>query len=127
MIRWEELQKIFHTDSFGEMDLVPSNIYEEICRQFRENMRICISPRVERNIKEYWNVAKNLFDSEEGNDKIIVALDYAVAQKLLPKINGSGDSYLKFLENSRIYVKRNNLVKCEKTFAGILSNVEKPL
>ena len=120
VIRWEELQKIFHTDSFGEMDLVPSNIYEEICRQFRENMRICISPRVERNIKEYWNVAKNLFDSEEGNDKIIVALDYAVAQKLLPKINGSGDSYLKFLEKLQDICEKNNLVKCEKHLRDII-------
>lgn len=120
VIKWEELQKTFHVDSLGEMDLVPSNIFEEICRQFREDMRICISPRVERSVKEYWNVAKNIFDGEEGNDKTIVALDYAVAQKLLPKINGSGDLYLKFLEKLQDICEKNNLVKCEGHLRDII-------
>lgn len=120
VIKWEALQKTFHMESFGEMDSVPSKIYDDICRKFREDMRICISPRVERSVKEYWNIAKNLFDGEEGNDKTIVALDYAVAQKLLPKINGSGDLYLKFLEKLQDICEENNLVKCERHLRDII-------
>lgn len=83
-------------------------------------MRIGISSRTDRAVRKYWAAAKELFESEDGKDATIIALDYAVAQKLLPRINGSGDSYLKLLEKLEGICGKNNLAKCEKSLQDII-------
>lgn len=42
-------------------------------------------------------------EDEYGNSSNIIAMDYAIAQKILPKINGSGDEYETWLEELEKY------------------------
>ncbi len=117
IVPWDVFQKAFTNDD--EMDVTPKEIYKDICLQFRK-MRICISPRVDRAILEYWASAKKWFETENGIDQTIIALDYAVAQRLLPKINGSGITYKGHLGDLREICEKNNLLKCAKILKDII-------
>lgn len=57
---------------------------------------INFSPRVIGMIKRYCLASKGLMDESENS---YVALDYAVAQKILPMINGYGETYQKFIDD----------------------------
>ena len=123
-VEWSALQAVFAPDTSLELDTMPSEIYKDICILFRENMKLSVSPRVDRAIRRYWAAAKNLFESESGNDTTIVALDYAVAQKLLPKINGSGKAYSEFLSKFQELCEKSNLEKSRRLLTNIIKRGE---
>lgn len=122
-VEWENLQAVFAPDTSLDLDKVPDDIYNGICKLFREN-KFSISPRVDRAIRRYWAVAKNLFESESGNDATIIALDYVVAQKLLPKINGSGKAYSDFLGKFQELCEKSNLEKSRTVLTNIIKRGE---
>ena len=124
VVEWAALQAVFAPDTSLDLDAMPNEIYKSICNLFRENMKFSVSPRVDRAIRRYWATAKNLFESEAGNDTTIIALDYAVAQKLLPKINGSGKAYLDFLVKFKELCEKNNLEKSRTILANIIKRGE---
>lgn len=117
LVSWDSLRTAFTSDD--EMDETPREIYSEICEQFQK-LRICVSPRVERAIRTYWAAAKKWFEPERGVDKTIIALDYAVVQRLLPKINGSGAVYRKHLDDLHDICEKSNLTKCAKMLEDII-------
>jgi hypothetical protein len=61
-----------------------------------QNWNIGFSPRIVGMIKRYCLASKDIIDT---SDNEYAALDYAVAQKVLPLINGYGDNYRKFIED----------------------------
>lgn len=124
VVEWAALQAVFAPDTSLDLDAMPNEIYKSICNLFRENMKFSVSPRVDRAIRRYWATAKNLFESEAGNDTTIIALDYAVALKLLPKINGSGKAYLDFLIKFKELCEKNNLEKSRTILANIIKRGE---
>ena len=124
VVEWANLQAVFAPDAALDLDAMPNEIYKNICNLFRESMKFTISPRVDRAIKRYWVAAKSLFESEDGNDTTIIALDYAIAQKLLPKINGSGKAYLEFLRKFQELCERNNLEKSRVALINIIKRGE---
>lgn len=64
--------------------------------------RFLVSPRIDQAIKRYWTVASQRFEPDETkNDPEVVALDYAVAQRILPKLQGSGEAFEKWLGELR--------------------------
>lgn len=100
-ITWKQFVDAFGcTNPVAFSDKI-AELYKKLYNAFC-SLNIRISPRTEKAIRLYWSVSQNLFDSAmDGTDPSIVALDYAFAQKMLPKINGSGDDYgnsLKTLE-----------------------------
>ena len=124
VVEWAALQAVFAPDTSLDLDAMPNEIYKSICNLFRESMKFSVSPRADRAIRRYWATAKNLFESEAGNDTTIIALDYAVAQKLLPKINGSGKAYLDFLVKFKELCEKNNLEKSRTILANIIKHGE---
>lgn len=124
VVEWAALQTVFAPDTSLDLDAMPNEIYKSICNLFRESMKFSVSPRADRAIRRYWATAKNLFESEAGNDTTIIALDYAVAQKLLPKINGSGKAYLDFLVKFKELCEKNNLEKSRTILANIIKHGE---
>ena len=79
-------------------------ILEAVYNKFKKN-NISISPRIDKAIRKYCSVAQGWFDEEESSIDLN-ALDYAIAQKLLPKINGNGGNYRKFLnELSELFIQ----------------------
>lgn len=76
-------------------------IYDAVIMKLRET-RISISPRIDKAIKRYWVVAAKRFEMDETKtDAETVALDYAVAQRILPKIVGNGESFENWLNEFR--------------------------
>ena len=124
VVEWAALQTVFAPDTSLDLDAMPNEIYKSICNLFRESMKFSVSPRADRAIRRYWATAKNLFESEAGNDTTIIALDYAVALKLLPKINGSGKAYLDFLIKFKELCEKNNLEKSRTILANIIKHGE---
>ena len=71
-----------------------------------------------------------MFETDKnGTDPSIIALDYAIAQRLLTKINGSGDAYRDALEELRgICGKANvNLTRCADVLSRILAKGDSAL
>ncbi len=93
VLSWNTLKTAFAPSS-DNISFTPEiqKCYDLIIDKFREK-RISISPRIDRAIKRYWAVASKLFEEETQTSPSLIALDYAVLQRILPKINGSGDEF----------------------------------
>lgn len=121
IISWERLKSTFapNTEDLpmrGEAYDIYIKVYDILKKE-----RLSISPRTDSAIRRYWSVAQKWFEKDEnGTNASVVALDYAIAQKILPKINGNGDSYLKFLEGLKAICREANLSKTETMLEGII-------
>ena len=123
LVKWDRLVDTFGITKQESLDF-PKDI-EGIYNEFLEKAKISISPRVDKAIKNYWFRAKDVFKEEPGNDnKLIIALDYALAQKILPKIEGNGESYAQLLDNLISFSKMNQLLKCVETLSDIKAKGE---
>lgn len=90
------------------MDDISLHIFEDIKSKFKD-IQQSISPRVENYVKDYCSVAQNILEEEGYAASSIVALDYALSQKVITKINGNGESYLKWLNELKTYCESQNL------------------
>ncbi|MBC2459083.1 hypothetical protein [Clostridium beijerinckii] len=120
IVMFKDLEKCF-LDYELEKEL-PNQMYkelDEIYIMFKEN-NISVSPRIDNMIKRYLKVACKLFEKTESTAREFVALDYAVAQKLLPKVSGYGDEYRKFLKDTEEKFDKNNMMKCKNIIDKII-------
>lgn len=120
-ISWESL-----TNTFIPMDNVIKPFTPEILLIYKDKLlphlikqRIQISARTDIGIKRYWTVASERFKSEEYISSSIIALDFAIAQKILPKISGSGDEFAKWLEEFRAI--------CNNSYLNFSANIIKEM
>lgn len=121
IVMFKDLEECFE-NSFTNAEL-PDQIYsslKEIYKMFMDN-NMSISPRIKKIISMYLKVGINLFEETNDVAQEFIGLDYAVAQKLLPKINGQGEDYKKFLEKIKDFFENNNMIKCEKIVKKIIS------
>lgn len=81
---------------------------------------ITISPRIKKSISKYLKVGINIFEDTNSVAREFIGLDYAVAQKLLPKINGQGEDYKKFLEKISGFFRDNSMIKCKDIVKNII-------
>ncbi len=114
------------------------------------DMRISLSPRTENAIFRYWaagaavfkpdkkyaNEAVDKIDKKETNEfrkvrvpdsdelQPLTALDYAVAQRILPHIGGSGERYGSSLKRLKDYCAVNNLLHSYDILCDILDRSE---
>lgn len=110
LITWSSLREAFAFNT-NESVVLPADVqkvYDAVSAHLRK-AKLYISPRVELAIKRYWAVAEKWFEKELGIEPSIVALDYAIAQKVLPKIQGHGDDYEKWLDDLRTILNSNDL------------------
>lgn len=77
-----------------------------------------ISARSIHAITHYYIVAENYMSSKE------IALDYAISQKILPCIYGSGKAYGEFLNGLMTICKENQLTKCATILSRIIDRSE---
>lgn len=106
-IPWKNLVEVFDspkTDTNSPL----LNIRERIYELFMQH-NLCVSPRVALSIERYMQVAQGIMDSEGVVRSQEKALDYAVLQKLLPKINGNYDSYRGLFEKLKTISIENHL------------------
>ncbi len=108
-VLWSEFVSVFGKDT-GEISGTAKEIYEGFIAKSRK-IGIRVSPRSDSAIRRYWNVASELMIKDESVmvDPSIIALDYAISQKILPQISGSGDTVEEGLKELRTYSQDKNL------------------
>lgn len=106
IISWEDIEKAFVLSSDKEMKekTVASDIYKLF-----ESQRLSVSPRVKQSIEKYVCVAQEIMDTVGECKKEEIALDYAILQKLLPKINGYYDNYKRLFDELKVICDSNHL------------------
>ncbi|MCI1958202.1 MAG: AAA family ATPase [Clostridia bacterium] len=92
-----------------------SNKWDKIKDIYRAN-NMPISPRNQRMIREYCIVANKYMKNESSGDKF-APLDYAISQKLLPLINGTGENYKKLIE--KLLTESKEMPKCRMCLEDI--------
>jgi len=121
-ILWDDLKRAFlpKHDATLAMSREATNVYDSHLIPHFKKERLIVSPRVDISIKKYCNVASQWLEGDGyGADASIVALDYALAQKVLPKITGSGDGFGKWLEELQSICNSKNL----STSADIVKDI----
>ncbi|MFI3326345.1 MAG: hypothetical protein R3Y35_09250 [Clostridia bacterium] len=121
LLSLEKIKNVFICNKQEDMDNVTKEIYDNVLNICRKN-RVNISNRNKIAMENYWSIAKGIFEKENGVDNTIIALDYAVSQKVLPKINGTGENYKKFLTELSDLFKKQNMAKCIKIINDILES-----
>ena len=125
-VEWKTLESLFLPKREEKLELLGEvkSIYDTIVLQLKQQ-HIFISPRAEIAIKSYWSVASKLMDKDNyDTDPSIVAIDYAIAQKVLPKIKGNGEEFGIWLENFRKLCESDNLMYCESILSEIIERGE---
>ena len=123
IVLYENFNKFFGADkklcNSNENDLLTSEIslkLKEIYALFKEANTL-ISPRVSKMVRKYCVVGRDLFDYSENR---YVALDYAVSQKILPLINGSGKEYESFLDQLEEVCDKGSMPLCNTIINNII-------
>ncbi|MCC8357388.1 MAG: hypothetical protein LJU34_06045 [Oscillospiraceae bacterium] len=95
-------------------------VYEAVVTKLREK-RFSVSARVDKAIKRYWATASKYFDEDETKTSAeVVALDYAICQRILPKITGNGREFEKWLDEFRNLCSNNELSMSAKMLKDII-------
>lgn len=94
LILWDDLCSAF-AKSERKMELaeVANNIYD-----YFEEYNINVSKRIRLDIEKYVCTAQDIMRAENDSEKHQAALDYAIVQKLLPKIDGEYSKYEKLFD-----------------------------
>ncbi len=110
LISWTQLQSAFGVAprENSNFSRVEQGIYDSLKEHLQEQ-NIRLSTRIDTAIHEYWKAASQVMEKENDNKPGIIALDYAVAQKILPKLSGHGSEYEVFLQNLRDTCSSNHL------------------
>lgn len=96
-----------------KMNQITKTLLDRIIDKMKDGKHT-ISPRSIRAITHYYLVAEKYMSSKE------VALDFAIAQKILPCINGNGKQYGEFLKDLMIICKENQLNKSANIISKII-------
>lgn len=128
IITWSALTQTFGTSeqNYTEISGVAKNIYEEFLGKCRM-AKISISTRADNAIRMYWSAAQRLFDSTADTDASIFALDYAVAQRILPHIDGSGAKFGKQLHELQQFCSKENLCISAEILQDIIHTGEESM
>lgn len=120
MISYSSLKSLFTIEGQElknkQMSPFAKEILNSIIEEFR-NIGHIISPRSLIGMRNYCIVAEKYMEGDKQN-----AVDYAVAQKLLPQVDGNGINYSEFLENVHNICQEHQLNKSEKILSKIIEN-----
>lgn len=80
-----------------------------------------VSARTIRAMYRHAAAGAAVFETKDGRSPLCWACDFAVAQKLLPKINGSGEAYRSALEAMRELAEERRWTNSSRTLERILT------
>lgn len=120
-VRWSDLVSVFGCEE-GEITGSAKEVYDAFVLKARK-IRIKISPRSDAAIRRYWSIASSIMEKDENDfvDPSIIALDYAISQKILPHINGSGETYKNGLLELKSFAREKNMSKTEAVLDEIIT------
>lgn len=120
-------QKILWQDLYETFGKVPDDkinnesLLTQIFKIF-QNSGMIISPRAKISMYNYILTARGLL---KGNDSEVIAIDYAIMQRLLPKINGHIKLYSKFFDELTDVCSKYHLDMTKKAIENIKDNSSK--
>ena len=120
VISWKALRDAF-TPVKDECFFTPElqKCYESIVAKLREK-KFTVSPRIDIAIKRYWAIASKYFEMDDTKTAApTIALDYAIAQRILPKTGGNGEEFEKWLKEFSSLCSSNGL----NTSAAIVKDI----
>lgn len=120
VISWNSLRDAF-TLAKDECFFTPEiqKCYDSVIAKLREK-KFTVSPRIDIAIKRYWAIASKYFEMDDTKTAATtIALDYAIAQRILPKIVGNGEEFEKWLKEFSSLCSSNGL----NTSAAILKDI----
>ena len=119
IVSLKDLNELFdwRTQPDKQMNQVTKNRISTVVSKFREAGHI-VSARSINAIWHYYLVAEKYMSSKE------VALDFAIAQKLLPQLSGNGKKYLDFLNSLMSICKENQLTRSALIIDRIIKTSE---
>ena len=120
VISWKSLRDAF-TPVKDECFFTPElqKCYESVVAKLREK-KFTVSPRIDIAIKRYWAIASKYFEMDDTKTVApTIALDYAIAQRILPKIGGNGEEFEKWLKEFSSLCSSNGL----NTSAAIVKDI----
>lgn len=118
VVDFNEMKNIFCNAKSSNDELLSqelSAIYSKMSA-----LGINVSPRSRKTIERYILAGTDLFERQDGITPLYIAIDYAVSQKLLPLVNGSGDDYQEELTHLREHFATKQLVHCQRIVDRIL-------
>lgn len=116
-VLWSDIEKAFVFSDTKEMSL--KTLAEQIYKLFDEH-RLTVSPRVQQSIRNYVCVAQEIMEDEIGIcNKKEKALDFAIVQKLLPKINGYYKDYERLFASLMQICDENRLVMTKEALIAM--------
>lgn len=108
IITWDNYIGTFNSRDDEQYNQNTNKILEKIYILF-EKYGMNISPRIQEIIKRYVISAEKIMVENNGANKTQVAIDYAIVQKLLPKINGHYAFLKGFFDNLKTLCKEYHL------------------
>lgn len=120
VISWSSLRDAF-TPAKDECFFTPEiqKCYDSVIAKLREK-KFTVSSRIDIAIKRYWAIASKYFEMDDTKTAATtIALDYAIAQRILPKIVGNGEEFEKWLKEFGSLCSSNGL----NTSAAIIKDI----
>lgn len=110
---WKQIKDLFVENTVDEIKKDYIDVLDSIYSSFN-NAGLSVSPRIKQSIRKYISVAQKLMDSERNNAQgEEVAIDFAVLQKLLPKINGNVNDFKKLFTELKSICSENHLFRTQ--------------
>ena len=97
LINWNLFLEAFGKKQNQQVSQGVKNLLSQIRGRFT-SLGVQLSPRTLFSIENYVASASRFMEANETQTPELVAFDYAVAQKLLPTINGVGDAFKESLD-----------------------------
>lgn len=122
IITWDNFVKTF--SKTAELNPITQKGIREIYKLFND-YGMSVSPRTQLGIKNYVVSAQEIMEDEPNTLAREKALDFAVVQKLLPKINGYYSVYERFFDSLKQLCKEYNLSMTEDAVMKIIDAQER--
>lgn len=122
IITWNNFISVFSKKS--ELNPITQKAIKEIYKLFNDYGMI-VSPRIQIGINKYVMAAQEIMEDESDALAREKALDFAIVQKLLPKINGYYSLYERFFDSMRQLCKEYSLYMTEEAISKIIDAQER--
>lgn len=116
IISWQSLRAAFNPPNLDTKNF-PANAYGVLVDKMKA-AGFSVSPRVHKAVQKYYVVAEKFLGK-------VSAFDYAVAQKILPKIQGSDENFKAWLLDLQKTCTGYKLVRSEKILQKIIERGDK--
>ena len=126
IVSWNTIKNTYLKPSNTSITLpvTAKKIYDGVIKTHFRKQELYVSPRTEISLIRYCDVSAKLFDRTTDSarrDPSVIALDYAMSQNLLPKINGYGEDYREWLSELMKKCEDNYLIRSKEIISDIIA------